>query len=214
MRLIRRHHAAASAPFRSATDRSSAMSAFRLFAITLLALAPLAASPAGAASIMIAGTFDGTFADRSFAGKAVTFHGTTVADAPDEVFDERQYALSSLVVTLDGTDLVVTEPTMFFIAPLSRLAGIVDPDASRGLIRFDYSRNNIVLVDALTQSFATGSGLLRLGAGTGVRVSGIELSSTASAVPEPASWAMILIGIAGAGTALRRQGRRRLPATV
>lgn len=190
------------------------MSALRLLAITLLAVSPLVAHPAAAADIMIAGTFDGSLGSQSFAAQAMSFHGSTVADDPDEVFDELQYALSSLTVTLQGTNYIVTEPTMFFFAPSSSLAGIVDLDASKGLIRFDYGRNNAVLVDALTQSFATDHGTLSIGVGTGVRFSGVNLPGGAGAVPEPATWAMMLIGFAAAGTVLGRRTRATKASSV
>lgn len=169
----------------------------------LLAFAALFSSPAMAATtITVTGTFDGTLAGQGFAGQALTFTGTTVADQPDEVFGEFQYLLASLVVTMGGTDLTVGEPAMFFVAPAGSLAGFVDPDASRGLIRFDYAMGNAVLDDALTQAFATSGGALRIGAGSGLNVTGVTLSS---AVPEPGAWVVMLVGIGGTGIAMRRR---------
>ncbi|MEH3123471.1 MAG: PEPxxWA-CTERM sorting domain-containing protein [Sphingomonas phyllosphaerae] len=171
---------------------------------TLIALLTFG-TPAAAAviNLSIVGDFDGSFDGRSFNGRTLTFTGTSESSTPDEVFDEYQYRLTSLSVTLDGKYHQVTEAAMFFIAPLSHLAGIVDPDATKGLVRFDYSIGNRFYTDAQTQPFSTSGGLLMLGAGTNIALSGVSIA----AVPEPGTWAMMIVGLALVGVATRNRKR-------
>ncbi|MEH3121666.1 MAG: PEPxxWA-CTERM sorting domain-containing protein [Sphingomonas phyllosphaerae] len=160
-------------------------------------------TPAAAAvvNLSIVGDFDGSFDGRSFTNRTLTFTGTSESDTPDEVFDEYHYRLTSLSVTLDGTEHQVTEAATFFVAPLSHLAGIVDPDATKGLVRFDYSIDNRFYTDAQTQPFSTSGGLLLLGAGTNIALSGVSIA----AVPEPGTWAMMIVGFALIGVARRNR---------
>lgn len=178
------------------------MPLIRILAVALIAIAPLDAA-AAALPISITGTFDGTFDGRSFAGSSLTFVGTSEEGAPEEVFDEFHYRLASLTVTVDGTEHRVTEAAMFFFAPLSRLAGIVDPDATKGLVRFDYGAGNRFHTDGQTQPFTTSGGTLLLRAGTNIAVNG----PTIAAVPEPESWGLMMLGFAAVGFAQRRRNR-------
>lgn len=178
------------------------MPLIRMLAVALIAIAPLDAA-AAAMPISITGTFDGTFDGRSFTGSSLTFVGTAEDDAPEDVFDEFHYRLASLSVTMNGTEHRVTEAAMFFFAPLSRLAGIADPDATKGLVRFDYSAGNRFHTDGQTQPFMTSGGYLLLSAGTNIALTGASVA----AVPEPGSWALMMLGFATIGFAQRRRGR-------
>lgn len=175
--------------------------------ITMLAAALIAllsfGTPAAAAAInlSITGRFDGSFDGRSFTDHSLSFVGTSESDTPDEVFGEYQYRLTSLSVTLDGAEHQVTEAAMFFVAPLSHLAGIVDPDATKGFVRFDYSSDNRFYTDAQTQPFSTSGGLLLLQAGTNIALSGVSVAP----VPEPGTWAMMIVGFALVGVATRKR---------
>lgn len=188
--------------------RTITMILLRLLASALLVLTPLATTPAMAAAfdITIAGTFNGSLDGRDFTGRSLIFTGVTDSDDTDEVFDEIHHPFVSLTVRLDDIDYAVTDAAIFFVAPLSGLAGIVDPDASRGLIRFDYTNENIVIVDDLTLSFATSGGALRVGTGSSVSVAGITLPNINTAVPEPAGWVMMMLGFVLTGFAVRKRG--------
>lgn len=179
------------------------MPIIRMLAIAMIALVPLDAAYAATMPISITGTFDGTLDGRSFSASSLTFTGVSEEDAPEEVFDEYQYRLASLSVTVDGTEHRVTEAAMFFFAPLSRLAGIVDPDATKGLVRFDYGAGNRFHTDAQTQPFTTSGGSLLLSAGTNIALNG----QTVAAVPEPESWALMMLGFGAVGLAQRRRSR-------
>ncbi len=179
------------------------MSRITLFAAALVAVLPFHAPAATAAviDISITGTFDGSFAGQSFADRAITFAGTTDTDTPDEVFDEYHYRLASLSVTLDGVRHQVDEAAIFFIAPLSQLAGIADPDATKGLVRFRYDLGNSFYTDAQTQAFSTSGGALLLQAGSNIALASVSNA----AVPEPGTWMMMLLGFAAVGIATRRR---------
>ncbi len=197
--------------------RMISMAFLRLLAAVLLVVSPVLATPATAATfdITITGIFDGSLAGLDFSGRSLALTGTTDSDDTDEVFDEIQHPLSSLTVRLDGTEYRVTDAAIFFVSSLSGLAGIVDPDASRGLVRFDFNRNNAVIVDDLVQPFATSGGALRIGTGSGVAVRGVTLPTAAPAVPEPSSWTMMLLGFMLTGVVVRKSkvfAASRLPA--
>lgn len=179
----------------------------KMLAGVLLALAPLVATPATATAmkIVLTGTFDGSLAGKTFSKQAVTFTGLSDTTGTEEVFDELHHPLSSLTAAWGGKTYKLNEATIFFVAPLSDLAGIVDPDASKGLVRFDYGAGNAFYTDDMTQAFTTSGGALLLRAGSGIRLAGLSLPATTPAVPEPATWAMLLLGFAVTGTALRRR---------
>ncbi len=176
-------------------------------AATILALLPLASPSAGAVALnlTITGTFEGDLNDQPFSGRTIMFTGMSDSDTPDYVFDEYQYRLTSLTVKLDGTDHQVTEAAMFFIAPLSQLAGIVDPDATKGLVRFSYGSGNSFYTDAQTRMFSTSGDSLLLRAGANISIAGVSIA----AVPEPATWGLMVMGFLSVGTMIRR--RSRLP---
>lgn len=179
----------------------------KIFAATLLALTALSAPNAGAVALnlSITGVFDGDLNDQPFSGRTITFTGMSDTDTPDEVFDEYQYQyqLTSLPVKLDGTDHQVTKAAMFFIWPLSQLAGIVDPDTTKGLVRFSYGRGNSFYSDAQTRMFSTSVGPLLIRAGTNIAISGVSIA----AVPEPATWGLMVLGFVSIGTMIRRRRR-------
>lgn len=178
------------------------MSRITMFAAALIALLSFGTPAAAVAmNFSIVGTFDGSLDGHLFTGRALTFAGTSESDTPEEVFDEYQYRLTSLSVMLDGSEHQVIEPSLFFIAPLSHLAGIVDPDASKGLVRFDYSMGNHFYTDAQTQPFSTSGGLLLLRAGTDIALTGVSIA----AVPEPKVWAMMIAGFGMIGGMMRRR---------
>lgn len=189
------------------------MSISRMIAAASLAIAPVATTPAAAAivNVTLTGTFNGMLGGNGFADQALSISGVTDTDTVDEVFDEFHYVLSALSVRFNGSSYDISEPTIFFIAPKSQMAGFADPDASKGLVRFDFLNGNRVIDDALTQPFETSGGRLQIGAGSNVSISGLAFPA-AAAVPEPGTWLMLLLGFAVTGAAVRR--RRSAAASV
>ncbi len=181
------------------------MSITRFLAAALLAVLPLAPGSAFAAALTVSltGSFDGSLAGRSFSGSALTFTGTADSDVADDVFGESHYALDTLTVTMNGMDYTITEPVMFFIAPDSTLAGFADPDAARSLVSFDYAAAN-AFYGAFAGAFSSSGGALAITGARSLALSGVDLPG-AAAVPEPASWALMLAGFAIVGGTLRRR---------
>jgi hypothetical protein len=187
-------------------EPGNAMSIFRLIAAVLLTIAPVTTTPAAAAivNVTLAGTFNGMLGGSGFADQALSFSGVIDTDTVDEVFDEFHYVLSALSVRFNGSIYVISEPTIFFIAPKSQMAGFTDPDVSKGLIRFDYLNGNRVIDNELNQPFETSGGKLQIGTGSNVSISGLTFPP-AAAVPELGTWMMLLLGFAVTGAGLRQR---------
>lgn len=197
------HRPAVALPFK---EPGNVMSIFHVITAALLAFAPVSATPAAAAivNVTLAGTFNGMLAGNGFTDETLSFSGVTNTDSVDDVFGEFHYVLSALSVRFDGLSYDISEPTIFFIAPKSRMAGFADPDVSKGLIRFDYLNGNRVIDDGLSQPFETSGGKLQIGAGSNVSISGLAFPPPA-AVPEPGTWLMLLLGFAVTGAVVRQR---------
>ncbi len=187
-----------------------------LTAAAAATIAMTIATSAGAEKVAytVTGSFGGSVDGTTFAGQRLTFRGVGDTGDAQDIFDEIHQPLNSLSIVGLGARYDVTEATTFFLSPGASFAGIVDGDGATGLLRFAYDPANPMtaapvtfFTDALTRGFATSGGAFLIATGSDMSF------SVGGAVPEPATWAAMVIGFAVAGSALRRKRPRSVGAT-
>lgn len=169
-------------------------------------------APADAATIVYTLTdASAVIGDTAFTGVTVTGVGDT-----DDVFDGGFYTalpLSSMTVTVAGTTYAATALYEFFNNPAVAAAGFSGRGTNPDVLNFlnsgftSWSVDQAFATSAVTPSY---SGYFETTGGW-MRVTAQSASFTAtigSAVPEAATWSMMLIGFGAIGAALRRRGIR------
>ena len=176
----------------------------RKLALGLAALAVIASSPAVAAQYNF--TFDTT--DTLFGGTFQTIRGVfTTSDTATQVGGQTAYAITGISGTINGTAI-----TGLFAAP--------------GGQTYNYFTTGPTFLDGSGVTFNAGAAQnIQFFHQDGVandryRVNGngtissfgpatSSLVATAGAVPEPASWAMLILGMGAIGFAMRRRSNVR-----
>ncbi|WP_445191235.1 PEPxxWA-CTERM sorting domain-containing protein [Sphingomonas sp. Tas61C01] len=131
--------------------------------------------------------------------------------------------LSSFSAVAGGLTYTFTTPISFFVNRDDNFAGFVDSPLTKGFVRFigtsptgftSYDGVSTLAptaatfyTDVNTGTFNTDRGDVFVSSATG-----LTLSATIAAVPEPATWAMMLVGFGMMGAAMRY--RRRSTSTV
>jgi hypothetical protein len=121
-------------------------------------------------------------------------------------FDTSQLGTISITHLLGGN--------LFDISTLYSLAGFSD--------HIDANLFSSGIPNSFTSPFTAtgiggvdfGSGSLRHGSHGGLFFTGLDVTELASGVPEPATWAMLLLGFGATGFALRRRRRLSVSATA
>jgi hypothetical protein len=158
----------------------------KLASAAIAALA-LIATPAAATDYIVsfnsgAGTFTGTF--------------TTSVD-PDPAFD----LVTAITGTLGGNNATLLAPDAF--AGNDNLFSPTNPFFSAGGVSFTAGGTNYNI-------FGSGAPILCTGAPTcvGTTVSNFSVQAATAGVPEPATWAMMLLGFGAIGLGLRLRWRK------
>jgi PEP-CTERM motif len=204
------------------------------FLISAAALALVSATSASAALITytVIGSGQGTIGGNSVGG---TFTITGVGDTdnffhPPQAPTANVVVLNSLSISLGGQTALVTMPTVFFTNPPFNFAGFnsFDPATNtiRGILGFRFAQPNSY--DGLSSfgpvNILGGDSQYRVGPPPaygfflptdlgpaqfdmfGPLVNNFEATLAPNgAVPEPASWAMMIAGFGIAGAAMRRK---------
>lgn len=169
-----------------------------------LAATALASTPALAATITVTGTFSGTFNNSSF-NQPATFTGiNTQGNSGQQGFDT--YLLDSLSI-FSGNVNYTFNPTgaPFYFYNGQGISGIAD-GVNSNVFRFDTATGAFIATDNTTFAVTNASGMNFSGT-NGVTFTGGNgiASSISAAVPEPATWAMMILGFGVLGGALRRR---------
>lgn len=190
-----------------------------------LALLPLSA-PASATVVnyQISGTGTGTLNGSSFTNAAysILLTGDTASIASCGTFCQAE-ALSSAVVTINGFGPVTLSPTTrlgiardgnaFFFGTLGPdLLDFHVTDAQESAFNFLAGYGPVTSIDvfALDQflNIGTSGGSLTLSQSSNISFS----SFIGGGVPEPSSWAMMLLGFGAIGVSLRRRRKTEMAA--
>ena len=178
----------------------------------------LSAAPASAVPITytLSGLFSGTLDGNAFSNYAATFTG--IGDTATRTFkqDANFVTLTSLqaVGDLDGAVYTLTDSYEFFSAPTPfstagfKTVGGLDKLAFAGPALATYDNNSSLATSPVVQyfsaPFATDKGI------ADVTGTGLTFSATVAAVPEPATWAMMIGGFGMIGASLRRRSTVRI----
>lgn len=185
------------------------------------ALAMVAAAPASAAEIVysFAGTFSGTAGGQTFTAQDVTFNATGDTATARTVGGLKVIDLSSVTASMGGAVVFnLSELTSFVVLQSNNAAGIVDRAltkqyfafAASGLSTYDgttsFATTTALAAEGTTEdsAFASVAGPSTITSITNLRFSA---AANAAAVPEPATWGMMLLGFGLAGASMRSRRR-------
>jgi len=194
----------------------------KLIVAALLAAASVSA-PASAAVITYSftGTFSGSASGVGYSGQRVTFTGIGDTASARTVSDLTLVNLSSLTAT-DATGATVfslTEAVSFVARPFNGAIGFVSPTVDRvyfamttagtggynGLSATGPFTGNAYEGTTAGATFASNFGPSRIDGLTDVS---FRATTAGAAVPEPATWGLMLAGFGLAGGAMRVRRRR------
>jgi hypothetical protein len=187
----------------------------KLIVAALLGAASISA-PAAAATITytLSGTFTGTLDGNFFSTDAV-FTGVADTNGP-QTYGQEFHDLTSLKAVAGGVTYNSVNTGYLYTYPNFGSAGFGTLTngyfvAFNGAFGFDgvsnYAPTPVTGFGAVNQAFVTDKGTAYINTATNLTFS----ASLAGAVPEPATWAMMIGGIGMVGGAMRR---RRVSATV
>lgn len=189
-----------------------------VFAAALVA-STAAVTPASAATIVY--NFGGTFSGINggpFADVNAVFTGVGDTDSVADLGDNTSaISLSSFSAVAGGLTYNFTTPVSFFVNRGQNFAGIINQAYSTGFVRFfGSSPTAFTSYDGVSSLANTGATFYTDGATAAYNTdrgdvlvtgaSGLSFSADiASPAPEPATWAMMLLGFGVIGYALRRR---------
>lgn len=162
---------------------------------TAAALLAIVATPAAAAEFLF-----------SFSGASINGSGTFItSDTPD---DEGGYEILSSLgeVTLDGDSFTLSGPTGFAGADNILFVG------SEPLLSFNGTSFQLTDGLELNVYYSSGAGAYRYitSGGDVTPLDSFTISEVVAAVPEPASWAMMISGFGLIGGVMRSRTTRRM----
>jgi hypothetical protein len=182
------------------------------------ALALAIAAPASAAQITytFTGAFDGTLNGNTFTGSIATFTGVGDTTTVSTNGFSNLVALSSLSAFSGGTTYNVSTPATFYVNG-NGYAGIAFGDLNGddnyfsginvALLGYDGISNfgpvAIDYTDNVIANFSTDNGAVTLNNATNGTFSAVVDAS--AAVPEPATWGMMILGFGLVGAGMRRR---------
>lgn len=171
--------------------------------------APIAAN---AATIVysITGDYSGSRGGESFSGPATLTGIGDTADSFNPASSVTAVTLSSLTFTVGSVSSLIGGSNVFFVNRSARTGGFAlsDGGSFRTLLLTDafltYDglsslSSTVASAVALPYSFSTDAGAVTVNTASNVRF------AAAAAVPEPASWAMMILGFSVIGYAMRRK---------
>jgi hypothetical protein len=196
---------------------------FSLFGPSILALILTVVAPAhaGTLTVDITGTGTGSFAGTSFTSTPFDLH-VTGTDNNSNVVD-----LSSATITIGSfSTATFSNATQIGLDTTSDFAFFRLTGATTDLFDLYFSPTDFNLLQnnggsfssltplSVTNNFSSvsvGTDLITFTGVSGVTLSGSSTSDFANAVPEPSTWAMMLLGFAGLGfMAYRRKSKPAL----
>ncbi len=185
------------------------------FSAAIGASAIFAPAPVSAATIVysFSGNYSGTTSGNDFSGSATL---TGIGDTsslfnPDS--NVTAVTLSSLTLTINSMSSIIAGSNVFFVNRSAGTGGFALSSGgsfrtlllSSSFLNYD-GVSSIASVSgdavALPYSFVSDGGQVTL-----ATASNVKFSAVASAVPEPATWAMMILGFSAVGYALRRRNK-------
>lgn len=174
----------------------------KLSVIAAALLASAASVSADAATITISGNFGGVFAGQNFDPQAATF--TLLTDEGTNVLLGASYEATSLTAgsTLNGQPFnFVFQGSGYYFGQL--LSGLDNTVGQGNEILFNYGLRGF---RGSSTDFQTNAGTVRITSGTDI-VTTITPGAATAAVPEPATWSLMLLGVGMVGAGLRSRRR-------
>lgn len=193
-------------------------------ALAAVLLSTSVIAPASAASVIytLDGTFFGTFPTSVVTAARFTGMGDTDKAYLDN-YGGTVVPLTSLTAVADGVSYKFTTPVDFFVNANNSFGGLAKFDGqelSTSLVRFFGSTpgglkgpdgtstvaptSALFVTDSYTRSFETDRGRLNV-----FFARDLVFSSAVSAVPEPGTWTMMLVGFGFVGALMRRRNSVR-----
>lgn len=187
----------------------------KLFFVATLGISAVCAPVAAhAATIVytITGDYSGTRGGKDFSGLATLVGTGDTADSFNPDSSVTAVTLSSLTFTVNSVSSLIGGSNVFFVNRFAGTAGFALSDGgsfrtlllSNAFLTYDglssFSSTTAEAV-ALPYSFATDAGQVTVNAASNVRIA----AAAAAAVPEPASWALMILGFGAVGYAMRRK---------
>ncbi len=185
------------------------------FAAAIGASAAFVPAPASAATIVysFSGNYSGNISGNDFSGPATL---TGIGDTsslfnPDS--NVTAVTLSSLTLTLDSISSMIAGSNVFFVNRSAGTGGFAL--SSGGSFRTLLLSSSFLGYDGVSSIAAVGGEAVALpysfvsdaGPVTLTNASNVRFSAVAAAVPEPATWAMMMLGFGAVGYAMRRRSK-------